>query len=271
VGGYLTRLVTRDSAPQTMRPSLRSTSPIADKDQRIGIFDTQNAPFEEAPVPPIFDEAIAPPPHVSMPAPTPTSVMAPPVRPSPNFAHVRSIEPVSRQISALPAQIHVPSVEADDTAAASISPPKKSADLLTTRLIPPKEVLGRTHEVTRREETRSDDSLTRKIPWPLNPPSATERSSPREGSTQRLDFVPRPSPSPRVIESGRDDNTAENPMDERPTVTIGSIHVEVVPTSVETPPSTPTRPTPVTAASVSVIGPLSGRVPSNRRLSLRYR
>ena len=56
-----------------------------------------------------------------------------------------------------------------------------------------------------------------------------------------------------------------------PRVVIGRINVEVVaPPAVEVP-ATPSRPGPVTAESVSVIGPLGGRVRSNVRFSLRQR
>ncbi|MCM1983260.1 hypothetical protein [Lyngbya confervoides] len=59
------------------------------------------------------------------------------------------------------------------------------------------------------------------------------------------------------------------PVPAAPQVVIGRVNVEVV-----TPPASPSaaaKPGPQTAESVSVIGPLSGRLPTNLRLSLRGR
>jgi hypothetical protein len=58
---------------------------------------------------------------------------------------------------------------------------------------------------------------------------------------------------------------------ESPRVVIGRINVEVVPQSVPEATVAPSRSQPLTAASVSVIGPLGSGVSSNLRLSLRQR
>jgi hypothetical protein len=93
-------------------------------------------------------------------------------------------------------------------------------------------------------------------------------------STRQVD-VPRLEPSAQRF-PGPDEpptgltDTRAHPADEGPRVVIGRISVEVVP-----PPEQPTAAAPhsgpLTAASVSVIGPLGGGLPSDRRLSLRYR
>ena len=56
-----------------------------------------------------------------------------------------------------------------------------------------------------------------------------------------------------------------------PRVVIGRINVEVVPPPAVAPPAETSRSGPLTAASVSVIGPLGGRIQSNVRFSLRQR
>jgi hypothetical protein len=58
---------------------------------------------------------------------------------------------------------------------------------------------------------------------------------------------------------------------EGPRLVIGRINVEVVPPPVVQPSTAAPRPGPVTAASVSVIGPLGGGVRPSLRLSLRHR
>lgn len=93
--------------------------------------------------------------------------------------------------------------------------------------------------------------------------------------TQQLPDVPYLEPSPRVIAEHvgatlEDTNTPSYDVNESPRVVIGRVNVEVVPPSVIQP-STATQPGPLTAASVSVIGPLGDSASASRRLSLRYR
>jgi hypothetical protein len=71
--------------------------------------------------------------------------------------------------------------------------------------------------------------------------------------------------------AGSEEWTAEPDVPAGPRLTIGSINVEVVPAAPEPAPAPPARQGPITAASVSVIGPLSPRVRANRHSSLRYR
>ena len=82
-------------------------------------------------------------------------------------------------------------------------------------------------------------------------------------------------PSPRAFPehggaASEDASTPRYEVDERPRIVIGRVNVEVVPPSV-TQPSTAPQPGPLTAASVSVIGPLGDGASVSRRLSLRYR
>src|SRR5262249_20017991 len=85
-------------------------------------------------------------------------------------------------------------------------------------------------------------------------------------------------PSPRTVTPHQqresispDDVTSSGETEPSPQVVIGSINVEVVSPPVEPKTSATSRPGPLTAESVSVIGPLSRGVRSNLRLSLRHR
>jgi hypothetical protein len=85
-------------------------------------------------------------------------------------------------------------------------------------------------------------------------------------------------PSPRAITSQQqrgsvfpDDDTSSGETEPSPRVVIGRINVEVAPPPVEPKTSATSRPGPLTAESVSVIGPLSRGVRSNLRLSLKHR
>jgi hypothetical protein len=59
--------------------------------------------------------------------------------------------------------------------------------------------------------------------------------------------------------------------EQEPRVVIGRINVEVVQPVAEAKTSAPPRPGPLTAESVSIIGPLSRSIRSNLRLNLKYR
>jgi hypothetical protein len=92
----------------------------------------------------------------------------------------------------------------------------------------------------------------------------------RQADSTRLE------PSARAL----DEHSEPAPMDssrytagtgEGPRLVIGRINVEVVPPPVVQPSTAASRPGPVTAASVSVIGPLGGGVRPSLRLSLRHR
>jgi hypothetical protein len=85
-------------------------------------------------------------------------------------------------------------------------------------------------------------------------------------------------PSPRAITSQQqreplspDGDASSDETEHSPRVVIGRINVEVVSPPAEPKTSATSRPGPLTAESVSVIGPLSRGVRSNLRLSLRHR
>jgi hypothetical protein len=116
------------------------------------------------------------------------------------------------------------------------------------------------------------DSQTGNASRPFGPAAGHTRSirQARPIDSTRLD------PSPQAL-AARSEPTPEDASvstaeaGEGPRVVIGRINVEVVPPSA-TPPSTAApRPGPLTAASVSVIGPLGGGIRPSLRLSLRHR
>jgi hypothetical protein len=98
----------------------------------------------------------------------------------------------------------------------------------------------------------------------LRRPSAT--------SPQLLEPLPRAITAPQQRESiSPDDAASSDETEQGPRVVIGRVNVEVVSPPAEPKTSTASRPGPLTAESVSVIGPLSKGVRSNLRLSLRHR
>jgi hypothetical protein len=82
---------------------------------------------------------------------------------------------------------------------------------------------------------------------------------------------PRRAVTPQRESISADDAASSGETGQGPRVVIGNINVEVTPPPVEPKTSAPSRPGPLTAESISVIGPLSRGLHSNLRLSLRHR
>ncbi len=102
--------------------------------------------------------------------------------------------------------------------------------------------------------------------------SGSRLRRPSVTSPQLLEPLPRAITAPQQRESiSRDDAASSDETEQGPRVVIGRINVEVVSPPAEPKTSTTSRPGPLTAESVSVIGPLSRGVRSNLRLSLRHR
>lgn len=119
---------------------------------------------------------------------------------------------------------------------------------------------------TRRSESLGTHATTRQVGQISVPTRSVRQESGID--SPRLEpkfpvFVDRFEPSPG------DSAASSAAADESPRLVIGRINVEVVPPAAPQVATVP-RPRPLTAASVSVIGPLSGVRP-NVRLSLRYR
>jgi hypothetical protein len=106
--------------------------------------------------------------------------------------------------------------------------------------------------------------------YPVDEPESGQQRN-GEAAPQRLEPLPRAVlvPEPHPMSSADLDPTATHRQD--PSVFIGRINVEVIQAAVEPKTSTASRPGPLTAASVSVIGPLTRDVRSDLRLSLRHR
>jgi hypothetical protein len=104
-------------------------------------------------------------------------------------------------------------------------------------------------------------------------PSVVHTRSIRQG--RQVDS-PRLEPPPQVFAEHfepppMDASVSTNEVGEGLRVVIGRINVEVVPPPTAQPSTAAPRSGPLTAASASIIGPLSGSIRPNLRLSLRHR
>lgn len=287
MSGYLMRLVLRTraaGATQPLQPFVRSASPIAELDQRIGIpgFEKLNAshssPVETASAAGFeYGEVLQP--------------LAPPGITSTGEAGGATVQ---RKVA--------------NTAATLGRPPNFTAPDLKA-VVPPstnrRGVLSSTiaRHVTNPEEQAAPSSsgvssllppknAAADLEWPeistgdtgVKPPGASgtrdhgtekylEKGNTRVRSTSKVGSL-RPKP-PILVEptgsSPEDADTPASPTDEGTRVAIGRINVEVV-----SPPAAPSsttvmRPEALTADSASVIGPLGSSIRPNLRLSLRYR
>jgi hypothetical protein len=292
---------------QSMQPSVRSTSPIAEHDQRTGMmgfegFEPGDASFAgvgseagaehgdilQPPAPPsamtagetriaTVQRKVASPPAAMAGSPASTArgevaaadaQMQARIQPSEPWA-VRSVAPVpsvtrnvsdhSKQLASLSSEIGVPDrADAHDVSLSPSGLPVRS----------PASSIDGIHP----EELSLGDSQTGSAPRRFGPGVVHTRSI---RQTRQIDST-RLEPSPgalaehfkplleRAGEPGAD-------ADEGPRVVIGRINVEVVSPPARPPSTAAPRPGPLTAASVSVIGPLGGGVSSNLRLSLRHR
>jgi hypothetical protein len=120
--------------------------------------------------------------------------------------------------------------------------------------------------------SQSGSAQTREALRHLAPADMRSRSAQRvrQVDTTRLE------PSARTFAAQVESKPTDASMptagaDESPRVVIGRINVEVIPPPAAPPSAATPRTGPLTAASVSVIGPLSGGVRANLHLSLRHR
>jgi hypothetical protein len=314
VSGYLTRLVTRareSDKRQLLRPFVRSSSPIAEHDQRIGMADSED--FELA--------GAAPDPTGSKGAVGPFADFQTQSRPGITSVSDMRGTTIQRKRAAPPAGLTGPhAADSQITPDMHVSP-MQMQDVETLSSPGTMEVkrhdgwLGAKADVGNAGEIDRSAAFKPTGPHPSTPlePSSISWKASMEGdepsvssaAPSRLD-----SPGPdslvtqdthrRVIVDTRSARPARgvdsprlvpaahpfaerfepSPSDaaasavgprESPRVVIGRINVEVVtPPAAKQLTSAP-RPGPLTAASVSVIGPIGGGVRPNLRLSLRYR
>jgi hypothetical protein len=320
VNQYLRRLVTRsDAGADAMRPVVRSTSPIADEDQRIGApgFDGLTV-GAAAPVETGLDAHAVPTGDVRPPSPSilPSAAkaggatvqrkMAGPQRPSlagtdTGRAAAASVRRDSGQapgsipdkVAEQPAWRQEPTALAPRasptaTPAGRVEPPTAvpanrvkprtptSADLVSdpepaaVSFNRPREIAPQPTISARRsqaDEVASAPASSAPIETPRSLPRRFGEVGPPplEPSHRPLDALRQRQPTSRetVASAGE--------REQGPRVVIGRINVEVVPTPSEPRPAAAPAPRPLTAESVSVIGPLGGNDRPGLRFSLRHR
>ena len=283
MSGYLMRLVMRGRGiheAQSMQPFVRTTSPVVERDQRIGMMSLAGFELGETSFPAWGSEARAeqgdmlqpqvPPSSVMTAAETgiatvqrkmasPPTGMASPVTPTATGEAVAAEAPIQVRMQSWSRGTDVP--ELVDTHDVSLSP-------LGPPIVSPASPTGGTHPEALSPSAPPADNASRRF----GPGTVHTRSIRPSRQVDSTHLEPSPGawaehftlPLERASEPGTDAH-------EGPRVVIGRINVEVVPPPV-TPPSTAApRPGPMTAASVSVIGPLSGGVRPNLHLSLRHR
>jgi hypothetical protein len=268
--GYLKRIVTRGTSLQDVEPFVRSASPAASEDQRIGMpgFDG----FPTADPMPVPDDA----------ATVPPAPRAPPIR-----ARANQTSLLQRKVS-LPAARDggpfLPTVRSVSPVSSGLSAPGHAADAKPESVsreqlrgaAPPLQRSGSEVEPPRETSRRTPEQVPEAVQFePPKPPKQAplrEQSSPAvENRPQLLEPLPRAAAPPSQRPTGFEEAESEQAPGRGPQVTIGRIHVEVVPPAAEPTATAPARPAPLTAASVSVIGKLSGRARASRAMSLRYR
>ena len=269
MGGYLARLVSRGATPASMAPVVRSASPIADADQRAGMFGLDAVPAMESPVEGMDDPGPPPP---APPGETQSSrATAPTAAPAPR------VRPQAMPTTSRTAAVHPPGgTERTNVAVAgadSETSPRQLDRVEQAR--PPTEPAPGITPSTFEPAPRA--SIDRTTNAGLERTGRERSADQRNIDARRMETTPRLEPLPRSAEAlsamstGSTERTAEPDAPAAPSLTIGSINVEVVPPAVEPAPAPPAQQGPLTAASVSVIGPLSPRVRGHRHSSLRYR
>jgi hypothetical protein len=343
MSGYLSRLITRSQSKaesQPLRPFVRSTSPIAEQDQRLGV-----AGFETV------DTAMLPQPEINTGDLTPTegapTVATPAITPADSVTIQR--KPAG---PAVVSQTSAPSIGTNNLSsnpvnAGSSDPIENSLGLQSAAsssfLSTPDTPVQNPFDpglIDARDDSRfqgpqnrypnleptGEPELPQAFQRPVEPPPGPEPSS--MVSHQPLSLIPEISPgvigedpSPGIefkpVARGREKLDQSNPDPDSPgspdivsvvpsenfptlipleqppeglekpvveassaanehqpaapRVVIGRINVEVVPQKTPEATVSTAKPGPLTANSVSVIGPLRGRMPANLRLSLRQR
>lgn len=312
MSGYLSRMATRTQAggrESSLQPIVRSASPIAERDQRIGMAGFDGFEFGGPSLADVGSEATEVKqggdlrPSLSSPITTvsgtnaatvqrkmanpSTASIGPAVGTAAKMANAvnartmdknQVVRPILGQSDAqLPsewAKVTDPNRQFASTGSYagaainvetfhhSVAAQKNAAMDLEEALSPSKHI---PREISNADHTQPSEVLRHanrvavqvRSPW-----QAKQADAPPE-----LEPSPPAFAEPMAITSV---DTGPTIADERSPVVIGRVNVEVVPPSVSQPGTAP-RPGPLTAASVSVIGPLSGGMLASRRLSLRYR
>jgi hypothetical protein len=281
VSGYLMRSIMRTRAAdagQLIQPFVRSTSPVAEQDQRIGLMGMEGFEFGEA----SFSEAASEAgleQYDALQAPGLSSITA---------ASLPEGVTVQRKMASLADPI----TPGSTTGGALI--PSIVRQKVTDHATPSSPSTSITEQTSAPQDAVPllDPPMTGESPVALGTPSFSQPGSAQIREALRhsalADVRSRPAQRVRQVDTTRLEPSARTfaaqvesrPTDasmptaganESPRVVIGRINVEVIQPPAA-PPSTATpRPGPMTAASASVIGPLSGGVRANLHLSLRHR
>jgi len=306
VSGYLMRSIMRTRAAdagQLMQPFVRSTSPVAEQDQRIGMMGMEGFEFGASSFAEVAseagleqDDALQAPRLSSITAASaPEGVIvqrkmaSPEARPT-DLAH--SIAPGSTAGGA-PMEADVqPSRQG--AGRYDVLLPSLARQKVTDHVTPSSPSTSITEQAGAPRDVvpLSDPPMTGEPPVALGTPSFSQSGSAqtrealrhlapadmRSRSAQRVRQVDttRLEPSARTFAAQVESKPTDASMptagaDESPRVVIGRINVEVIPPPAAPPSAATPRTGPLTAASVSVIGPLSGGVRANLHLSLRHR
>jgi hypothetical protein len=299
VSGYLMRLAMRGretSEVQCIQPFVRTTSPVAQHDQRIGMMRFAGFEFGEASVAEGGSEAA----ELEQ-----DGVLQPPTLPGTTATSDIGAATVQRKMaspSATPVGPTTPaapsSIDVDMPRKGELQPARQKAH---RDAVPPssRSVMGeRPRQAPRSPLIYPEKNVVAGEGWSIFSTDATREHEPIPGGSQtrsparqfgrkatvrtrslqearQVDST-RLEPSPRTLAEHFEppiESTSTPTADagEGPRIFIGRINVEVV-----SPPAAPQstaapRPGPLTAASVSVIGPLGGGIRPNLRLSLRHR
>jgi hypothetical protein len=297
VSGYLNRLIMRTRAAgeaQSMQPFVRSTSPVAERDQRIGMTGFEEFKFGESPFATADSEAELEGAGALQTPMLPTITAASDVGKTTVQRKMASpsATPVGPTTPAAPSLIGVDARRKGD-----LQPARQRAH---QDAVPPssRSVMGeRPRQAPRSPLIYPEKNVVAGEEWSISSTDAIREHEPIPGSSQTRSasrgvgygvvrtrslqqarqadsnfLEPLPYALAEHIEqtpTGSSMPTAD--AGEGPRIVIGRINVEVV-----SPPAAPQstaapRPGPLTAASVSVIGPLGGGIRHNLRLSLRHR
>lgn len=282
MSGYLMRLAMRGhetSEAQSMQPFVRTTSPVAERDQRIGMMGFEGFEPGETSFAAGGSEAGA----------EQGDIVQPPVPPSAMIAGETGIATIQRKMASPPAGMASPGIPtatgeaaaAEAQMQARMQPWSRGADTpalidaldaslspLDPPIVSPASPTGGTHPEALSPGAPPAASASRRF----GPGAVHTRSIRQSRQVDSTHLEPSPGalaePFKPLLERASEHSADAN---EGPRIVIGRINVEVVPPPAALPSATTPRPGPLTAASASVIGPLSGGMRPNLHLSLRHR
>jgi hypothetical protein len=277
-----------------MQPFVRTTSPVAEHDQRIGMMRLEGFEFGEASVAEGGSEAAEL---------VQAGVRQPPTLPDTTATSDIGAATVQRKMAGPSATPVGPTTPAAPSsigvdARSELQPARQRAHRYA---VPPssRSVMGeRPREGPRSPLIYPEKDVVTGEEWSISSTDATREHEPIPGSSQtrsparqfghkaivrtrslqearQVDST-RLEPSPRTLAEHFEpplESTSKPTADagEGPRIVIDRINVEVVSPPAASQSTAAARPGPLTAASVSVIGPLGGGIRPNLRLSLRHR